>query len=1158
MSGSQSVTLKASGLSTYANPLGSVQEGSMADAVNVVIDRNNVVEPRRGITQYGTSFGDSTDRTHQLFNYKDVIIRHVLDKLQYDSDGNGTFATFAGDSVNEIVNGLRLKAVEANGNFYFVTDTGVQKIVAQTSADFPTASIQYAGGVEALDLIATVNYSTAGFLEANSKAGYRVVWGIKDANSNLILGTPSSRSVVYNVSTTSSAIVDLQFSIPNDVNSTSYFYQVYRTGIFQGDLPPVVVFPQEPADPGDEMNLVFEDNVTLAQLAAGEILVQDITPADFARNGTPLYTNPLSGDGIESANAKPPFAQDITSYKNYTFYSNTKTVQQLNLSFLSVQDIVNGTSELNISDGTTTTTYTFQGSNETYSTSYTGAVSTDFYNASLGPAKYFTLTSANDARTYLFYFYQGTDDQTPVVSGTVNVKITILAADTVSQILDKMVDAIYAATNDFNISATGLDYDFACSDNGAVSINATSTLVFTGTPQVITRDNAGTGEDIATKKIFLPRVPTGTENGPTTSQQLEEVARSAIRVINANDPLVYAYYISGSNDIPGQILFKRRTTTGSAFYLTSNVGQEFTPTLPTSGSDISSTNEISPNRIFFSKIQQPEAVPLVNYFDVGPKDREIKRIIGLRDSLFIFKEDGIYRLSGETSDSFVIAAFDFSAQVLAPDTAVVLNNEIWALSTQGVIKVTDTGVNVMSRSIENKILSITRSNFAYKTASFGVSYETDRSYLLYTVTTDTDQVATQCFRYNTFTNAWTRWNTTQTCGLVNFANNTLYVGAGDTNLTEKERKNLNRSDHADRQYDLSLSLNGVNGSVLTITPITQVEVGDVLIQKQYLTEAQFNRLLDKLDRDISVQQHDYMTLEYSPGQDMRVKLLALAAKMDTDTGIQYSQFLSDINSYTYNVASKATVGSNTVITTTVPHSIKPTRYIAIAGLENKQVLSVTSNTLTIAGVLNSTPSIIQTANNDFRDMQACFNIMINVLNVDDGVFYSNYPLSNGSVEFEVVITAFNKATNTVTIKTPEQFLFGTITLYKAIKSKIIWNPSYFGDPTLFKQVREGTMIFENSNFSKVTISYGTDLSPSMTPIVFQGPGLSVGDWGYFNFGTINWGGVAAPIPLRTYVPGPKQRCRFMVVQFDHSVAFEKYAIYGVSLNYRPYSTRAYK
>ena len=95
----------------------------------------------------------------------------------------------------------------------------------------------------------------------------------------------------------------------------------------------------EPGDPGDEMNLIFEENITAADIIAGSITTPDITPEDFRRSGTLLYTNPVSGEGIAQANEKPPFAKDISLYKGYTFYSNTSSVQRLNLSILTVEGI---------------------------------------------------------------------------------------------------------------------------------------------------------------------------------------------------------------------------------------------------------------------------------------------------------------------------------------------------------------------------------------------------------------------------------------------------------------------------------------------------------------------------------------------------------------------------------------------------------------------------------------------------------------------------------------------------------------------------------------------------------------------------------------------------------------------------------------------------
>ena len=941
------------------------------------------------------------------------------------------------------------------------------------------------------------------------------------------------------------------------VTSTNYFYQVYRTGVFQGDLTPSVV---EPVDPGDEMYLVFEDNVTSAELTNGNVGVItpliDITPEDFRKNGTLLYTNPKSGDGIEQANEIPPFATDIATYKNYTFYANTKTVQRFNLAFLSVSSIVNNSSTVSIYDGTTTNTYTFQGSVESYTADFTGMIHSDFVNLITGPAKYFTLDAANDSTGYLIYYQESsTLDLLPTLSGRIPIKVTVALADTPAVIIQNTMDAILAATDDFNISLASPVMTITCSNNGFITNAQTTTLTGGFT---ISKDGLGTGEDAASNKIFLPRIPVGTENGLTPSQQLEQIARSMISVINKQDTIVYAYYNSSYNDVPGQIRFEQQDVTGPQFFFTSSVGNQFSPTLPSSGTTIGSTNEISPNRVYYSKLQQPEAVPLVNYIDIGPRDREIKRIIALRDSLFVFKENGIYRISGESAP-FVVQEFDFSAQVLAPDSATVLNNQIYALSTQGVITVSDTGVSVISRPIENLILKIVRNEYAYKTLSFGIGYETDRAYLLFLPTETTDIVATQCLRFNIFTNTWTRWDVSATCGIVNFADETLYIGAGDINYVEKERKTLSRLDQADRQYDLTVNANGVVGNTVRVNSVSYVAINDVVVQEQYLTGSQFNRLLLKLDDDVGVTDNNYeSTLAFQAGENIRSKLISLANKLDLDAGIAYTNFSNDIDSYTYSIGT-VSVGSTTTTLTVGAHNILVSRYISTNLNSNLyKVVSIGANTVEVDGIIVGVPTTLQTASNNFKDIQSCYNIITDILNLDASVFFTNYPSSEGIIKFESPIIDLDKVNNKLTLKTSMMLMSGDIILYKAIPSKIIWNPIFFQDPSLLKQVREGTMMFENSNFSSVDISYATDLSPSFQGITFNGDGLGVGDWGLFAFGTINWGGIAAPVPLRTLIPLEKQRCRYMNVKFEHSVAFEKYAIYGLSLTFRAVSARGYR
>lgn len=1167
MSGSQNLTLNAKGIHTNNNYYG-VPQGSLSDAVNVVIDRTDIVEPRRGFDQYG---GVDASPTKQLLSYKDTVIKHYGTKLAYDNDDLGTFIEFHGDDVNEAETGVRLKYVEMNGNLYFTTAAGIKKVSALTKADFYNLNITRAGAIKAVDMTAVVDYNTFGFLEPNSKAAYKAVIGTKDINSNLLLGVPSARSVVWNVGTTS-ATTTVSTVLPSGVD-TNYFVQFYRTGLSTETDPNI-----EPADPGEEMYLVIELPITATDITNGYITTPDITSEDFRRNGALLYVNPVSGEGILQANEPPPFCKDMTEYKGYMFYVNTATVQRLNLAFITILGIISGTSTFKTLNGVSTTTYTYHGTYETEFFNYNAvAAATSFYNAAPGPAKYFTLISASDERKYLVWFKKNaTNDLAPVLAGYINIEVDITSGSltTSDQFMDAATTAIDAFTTDFNLTLNqGTNILTAeCSNNGRVTVAPTTTIAL-GVPS---KDGAGSGDEFSANAIFLPRT-TGL-NAPDVGTALEQVSKSLVKKINAHDPIVNAYYISSSNDIPGQIYLENRNQTGVAFWVNSNTGTAtFNPAVPATGSTVISTNEIRHNRAFYSKFQQPEAVPLVNYIDIGPKDRSIKRVLGLRDSLFFFKEDAIYRLSGDSPSNFTLSPFDSSVQILAPDTAVILNNQIYAMSTQGVVVITDTGVSIISRPIENQILGITRSNTSYKTASFGVPYESDRSYLLWTVKSSNDTVATQCFRYNTFTNTWTKATGIKTCGMVNFADNKLYMGAGDFNFIEKERKNLTRSDHCDRSHIKQLV--NVNPNSLQLGDVTNITEGDLLQQTQYVTCQQFNRLLRKLNQDAGVQAalfgFDFVTaFELQPGQNPYNNLCALGQMISsilTSTGPDNGwPFENDPSYWYFNQVVSATVEKQTVLEVGFVSLLKD-GYVYIVGdtstvpsLNGRHKIvdriDTTHIRIDFEVVDNSVPlpldCVAQIDFNYLGDNQSRFNDLVTRLNSSVIATDSNYLPSEGSINLEQTITTVDSSTTTVATTVSQPFFQGEVTIYKAIDTFIIYNPQFFQDPSVEKQVRQFSAIYEDTNFSKILVGFTTDKSQteSQVPITKAG----VGDFGQFGWGTLNFGGVAPPTPLLTYVPLDKQRCRQMQVALRHKVAQENYSLLGVALTFRPYGIKVTK
>lgn len=331
---------------------------------------------------------------------------------------------------------------------------------------------------------------------------------------------------------------------------------------------------------------------------------------------------------------------------------------------------------------------------------------------------------------------------------------------------------------------------------------------------------AGSAEDPATNTFLL-------FNSSTPGTNINETAINLVRAINESpsNTTIYAYYVSGLEDLPGQILFEERAIGGNSFAATSTAGSSFSPALPTSGTSVSSNNEERQNRIYISKPGQVEAVPLFAFLDIGAANFPIDRVVALRDGIFIFKPDGIFRVSGESFSSFTVTLVDNTVALKAPESAVAFNNQVFCYTTQGIVAVTDAGVQIMSVPIENVLLELSSEQFTnFASASFGVSYPSSRIYIFFTVQNENDTFARQAFVYNSLTDSWSRWTMNRTCGIVNTSDNKLFMAEPDSGQIMIERKEFSNDDYADEQYTVTISSID-SGTTFTIADVTNVEAG---------------------------------------------------------------------------------------------------------------------------------------------------------------------------------------------------------------------------------------------------------------------------------------------------------------------------------------------
>lgn len=360
-----------------------------------------------------------------------------------------------------------------------------------------------------------------------------------------------------------------------------------------------------------------------------------------------------------------------------------------------------------------------------------------------------------------------------------------------------------------------------------ISIGGTNGLAVDDTITIAGTTYTGKAAEAAASGQFL------VYSAGTPSENIDTTARSLVKVINrySSNTSVYAYYITGYNDLPGKIQIEERAVGASTFYATSSKGTAFSPNLPSSGTSYASDNDEEPNAVMISKLQQPEAVPLGYKVYAGAANKKILRIIALRDSAIILKEDGIFRITGESAADIAVTLLDGTTRCRVDESAVPFGNAVHCLSDQGEAAASDSGVQIISRQIEFDLLSKTANQFTnFSTAAFGVSYESDRKYILGMVDETTDTYATILWVYNSITRSFSKWPWPARCGLVLEADDKLYLGNATNNYVYVERKTFTETDYAEEEE--ACTITGHTGDVVYVSSTTGYAVDDTLAQFQ--------------------------------------------------------------------------------------------------------------------------------------------------------------------------------------------------------------------------------------------------------------------------------------------------------------------------------------
>lgn len=618
-----------------------------------------------------------------------------------------------------------------------------------------------AGGLVATTITLVVS-GASGFLADGYSTAYRYCIGSLDNYGREIVGPVSGRTLIANAAG-GARTVDVTVSLPSTATE-AYFIRVYRS-------------ENKPngTQPDDDLKLVYEAQLKAADITAGTVTFTDIVTE--ALRGSFIYTSPNAGEGILGNNEPPPYAAEITAHKNRVWYANTRRRAEFLLQILAV----GGSNGIQADD-----VLRINGTGVVL-TAKAGAAGTNEYNLETGgTASYnieqtsLNLVAAINARattnTIVWARYISAPDDVPG-------QILIFTRSVNSVGAGYSVLAGAGAKRDcFNPSLLPYTHSMDLARAGSATVTATvvsGAQSFKVGEQITVQGGAGSGS-------------TTFGNGPFTVLTID--------VVGASTSLTYSDPVD-------------TTHTGSLAARSVSIYSD----------DVAIFDqETRPNRIYYSKIEEFEAVPILNYIDVGRQDAAIIACVSADDMLWVFKRDGVFRISGDDESSFAVTDVDTTVVCNARETVTKFQGRPVGLTNKGMMRATVSGLEPMSGNIQKDILSQFVGTFATRleSLSFAVAYDSEEMLLLF-FGDNRDQVLTTTilacnggYIYSGKADEWTAWQwdpangngNGKTCGAVNPADDFLYFGdryltSGSSTYIYKERKARLQNDHRDIRGD---------------------------------------------------------------------------------------------------------------------------------------------------------------------------------------------------------------------------------------------------------------------------------------------------------------------------------------------------------------------
>jgi hypothetical protein len=463
--------------------------------------------------------------------------------------------------------------------------------------------------------------------------------------------------------------------------------------------------PDDADEPTDEMVLAG----TAAASAAS--FTDDEAFSDFY--GPALYTNATQG-GFDTENGITPLCRDVATFREMLFFGAAERAPSLTFEVLGFGDAWRGT---NNATANRLTSFTITGDSTNTSTTVSGVSATDIAKVRAGQ------------RVYL-------DSSNPTTSDA------NFAADV-------LVVSVNTGAGTFVISSA------------ATATNVGLTIRLSDWIQVAIVDNSGT----TTERVYC--------DDASGTNYIDAREFRASTTADVRGPQQMAYELSDELNGKATITAFGDGVTGSWTFIaetwaadvtsmtvkTSNASAISSRIDATTGTTVTRSGSVA--TLAWSKPGEPEHVPPGYFKEIGESICPIERIIPTRDALFVFKTDGVWRVSGYSPDTLQIDEFDRTMRLAHPNAACEWSGRIAAWTNKGVLLISDGGAEEISQPVADIFLDKLDDIYNGGSDEVGVSMCAwiERGLLLIGIPATSAGYASRIYCWCERTRAWSRWST---------------------------------------------------------------------------------------------------------------------------------------------------------------------------------------------------------------------------------------------------------------------------------------------------------------------------------------------------------------------------------------------------------------